>query len=64
MCIKTTEALYIIKDILNNDIDECCEAIMDKDKVIIKLVKLEKYIEKINGGENPVDLNHPLDGYY
>ena len=64
MCVSTTEALHLIKTLLNNDIDECCEASMDKDEVSIKLEKLRKYIEKINNKENPVDLNSALNGYY
>jgi len=64
MCISTTEALHTIKVLINDDIDACCEASMDKDEVSIKLEKLRKYIEKINTKENPVDLHSALDGYY
>ena len=64
MCISTTEALHLIKTIIKDDVEECCEALMDKHEVIIKLEKLKKYIEKINEKENPIDLNNPLGGYY
>ena len=64
MCITTTEALHTVNILLKDDIDECCEASMDKGEVSIKLEKIKKYIEKINKKENPVDLNSPLDGYY
>ena len=64
MCVSTTEALHLIKTLIKDDIDECCEASMDKDEVTIKLERLMKYIEKINNKENPVDLNSALDGYY
>ena len=64
MCIPTTEALHIIKTLINDDIDSCCEALMDKDEVCIKLEKLKKYLEKINNEENPIDLHSALDGYY
>ena len=64
MCISNTEALHMIKVLLDDDIDACCEVSMDKDEVLIKLEKLRKYIEKINSKENPVDLNSALDGYY
>jgi hypothetical protein len=64
MCISTTEALHTIKTLLDDDIEACCEASMDKDEVFIKLQKLKKYLEKINSKENPVDLHSALDGYY
>jgi hypothetical protein len=64
MCISITEALHIIKVLINEDIDACCEVSMDKDEVTIKLEKLKKYLEKINSKENPVNLNSVLDGYY
>ena len=62
--IKTTEALYIIKNLITCDVDECCMASMDKEDVIEQLEKLKKYITKIDEKENPKDLNSPLDGYY
>ena len=64
MCVSTTEALHLIKTLIKDDIDECCEASMDIDEVTIKLEKIEKYIEKINNKENPVDLHSALEGYY
>ena len=65
MCIKTSEALYTIKTLIKDDVYECCEASMDKEKVTDKLEKLKKYIEKIDKKENPVDPNNPfLTGYY
>ena len=62
--IKTTEALYIIKNLISCDVAECCMASMDKDDVIEKLEKIKKYLEKIDEKENPKDLHSPLDGYY
>ena len=47
MCISTTEALHIIKILLSDDIDACCEASMDKNEVSTKLHKLKKYLEYI-----------------
>jgi len=64
MCITTTEALHTVRTLIKDDVDACCEVSMDKDEVTIKLEKLEKYIDKINKKENPVDLNSVLDGYY
>ena len=64
MCITTTEALHTVKVLIKDDVHECCEASMDKEKVTDKLEKLEKYIEKINKKENPVDLKDPFTGYY
>ena len=64
MCITTTEALRTVKTLIKDDVYECCEASMDKEKVTDKLEKLEKYINKINKKENPVDLNDPFGGYY
>ena len=64
MCIKTTEALYMIKTLIKDDVYECCEASMDKETVTDKLIKLKKYVEKIDKKENPVDANNPHGGYY
>ena len=65
MCISTTEALYAIKTLIKDDVYECCEASMDKEKVTEKLTKLKKYIEKIDKKENPIDESNPfLTGYY
>ena len=64
MCITTTEALHAVKTLIKDDVYECCEASMDKETVTNKLEKLQKYIEKINKKENPVDLRDPFGGYY
>ena len=64
MSISTTEALHIVKILIKEDVDSCCEALMEKDSVIIKLEKILKYIEEINEKENPIDLHSALDGYY
>ena len=64
MCITTTEALNAVKTLIKDDVYECCEASMDKETVTSKLKKLQKYIEKINKKENPVDLRDPFGGYY
>ena len=65
MCIKTSEALYMVKTLIKDDVYECCEASMDKEKVTEKLTKLKKYIEKIDKKENPIDESNPfLNGYY
>ena len=64
MCISTTEALHTVKTLIKNDVYECCEASMDKEKVSDKLEKIKKYINKIDKKENPVDLNDPFSGYY
>ena len=64
MCISTTEALRTVKTLIKDDVYECCEASMDKEKVTDKLEKLRKYVEKIDKKENPVDLNDPFGGYY
>tara|TARA_R110000824_G_scaffold51078_3_gene142795 strand:- start:390 stop:587 length:198 start_codon:yes stop_codon:yes gene_type:complete len=65
MCIKTSEALYMIKTLIKDDIYECCEASMDKETVTEKLTKLKKYVEKIDKKENPIDESNPfLTGYY
>ena len=64
MCISTTEALHTVKVLIKDDVYECCEASMDKETVTDKLEKIEKYINKIDKKENPVDLNDPFSGYY
>ena len=64
MCITTTEALRTVKTLIKDDVYECCEASMDKERVTDKLEKLEKYINKINKKENPVDEKNPFGGYY
>ena len=64
MCITTTESLHTVKTLIKDDVYECCEASMDKETVTDKLEKLQKYIEKINKKENPVDLRDPFGGYY
>ena len=64
MCITTTQALHTVKTLIKDDGYECCEASMDKETVTDKLEKLQKYIEKINKKENPVDLRDPFGGYY
>ena len=63
MCITTTEALHTVKTLIKDDVYECCEASMDKETVTDKLEKIEKYINKINEKENPVDLKDPFTGY-
>ena len=64
MCISTTEALHTIKVLIKEDVEECCEASMDKETVTKRLEKIEKYIKKIDKKENPVDLGGPFGGYY
>ena len=65
MCIKPSEALYMIKTLIKDDVYECCEASMDKETVTEKLTKLKKYVEKIGKKENPIDESNPfLTGYY
>ena len=61
--MKTTEALYIVKNLIKEDVDECCEASMDKEKVTNKLKEIEKFLEKQEEKENPKDLNDPFTGY-
>ena len=61
--MKTSEALYIVKDLIKEDVDECCEASMDKEKVTNKLKEIEKFLEKQEEKENPKDLNDPFTGY-
>ena len=64
MCISTTEALRTVKTLIKDDVYECCEASMDKETVTDKLERLEKYINKIDKKENPVDMGDPFGGYY
>ena len=62
--MKTSEALYIVKDLIKEDVDECCEASMDKEKVTNKLKDIKKFLEELDEKENPKDLNDPFTGYY
>ena len=63
--MKTSEALYVVKNLIKEDVNECCEASMDKETVTEKLTKLKKYVEKIDKKENPIDESNPfLTGYY
>ena len=61
--MKTSEALYIVKDLIKEDVDECCEASMDKEKVTNKLKDIKKFLEELDEKENPKDLNNPFTGY-
>ena len=61
--MKTSEALYIVKDLIKEDVDECCEASMDKEKVTNKLKNIKKFLEELDEKENPKDLNNPFTGY-
>ena len=63
MCITTTEALHTVKTLIKDDVYECWADSMDKETVTDKLEKIEKYINKINEKENPVDLKDPFTGY-
>ena len=61
--MKTSEALYTVKMLIKEDVNECCEASMDKEKVTNKLEEIEKFLEKLDEKENPKDLNNPFTGY-
>ena len=61
--MKTTEALYIVKNLIKEDVNECCEASMDKEKVTNKLKDIKKFLEELDEKENPKDLNDPFTGY-
>ena len=61
--MKTSEALYIVKNLIKEDVDECCEASMDKEKVPNKLKDIMKFLEELDEKENPKDLNNPFTGY-
>ena len=62
--MKTSEALYIVKNLIKEDVNECCEASMDKEKVTNKLKDIKKFLEELDEKENPKDLNDPFTGYY
>ena len=62
--MKTSEALHVVKNLIKEDVDECCEASMDKEKVTNKLKEIKKFLEKLDEKENPKDLNDPFGGYY
>ena len=62
--IKVGDALYMIKNLIKCDVDECCMASMDKEDVIEKLEKIQKLLKEIDDKENPKDLHSALDGYY
>ena len=61
--IKVGDALYMIKNLIKCDVDECCMASMDKEDVIEKLEKIKKYLEEANDKENPKNFRSDLDGY-
>ena len=61
--MKTAEALYIVKNLIKEDVNECCEASMDKEKVTDKLKDIKKFLEELDEKENPKDLNDPFTGY-
>ena len=54
----------MVKNLIKEDVNECCEASMDKEKVTKKLKDIEKFLEKLDEKENPKDLNDPFGGYY
>ena len=62
--MKTSEALHIVKNLIKEDVNECCEASMDKEKVTNKLEDIKKFLEELDEKENPKDLNDPFTGYY
>lgn len=62
--MKTSEALHVVSNLIKEDVDECCEASMDKEKVTNKLKEIKKFLEKLDEKENPKDLNDPFGGYY
>ena len=62
--MKTSEVLHMVKNLIKEDVNECCEASMDKEKVTNKLKDIEKFLEKLDEKENPKDLNDPFTGYY
>ena len=62
--MKTSEALHVVKNLIKEDVDECCEASMDKEKVTNKLKDIMKFLEKLDEKENPKDLSDPFTGYY
>ena len=64
MCMTTTEALFTVKKLIDEDVYECCEQSMDKENVTDELERIKKYIEKIDKKENPKDLKSPFGGYY
>ena len=47
MCIKTAEALRTVRVLIKDDVDECCEASMDKEKVTNKLEEIKETLKKI-----------------
>jgi hypothetical protein len=61
--MKTSEALYIVKNLIKEDVDECCEASMDKEKVTNKLKDIKKFLEELDEKENPKYLNNTFTGY-
>ena len=61
--MKTSEVLHIVKNLIKEDVDECCEASMDKEKVTNKLKDIKKFLEELDEKENPKDLNDPFTGY-
>ena len=61
--MKTSEALYAVKMLIKEDVNECCEASMDKEKVTNKLKEIEKFLEKQEEKENPKELKDPFTGY-
>ena len=62
--MKTSEALHVVKNLIKEDVNECCEASMDKVKVTNKLKDIKKFLEELDEKENPKDLNDPFNGYY
>ena len=62
--LTTTEALYMLKNLITCDVDECCMASMDKEDVIEYLEKIKKILKEIDDKENPKDLHSALEGYY
>ena len=62
--MKTSEALHVVKNLIKEDVNECCEASMDKEKVTNKLKDIKKFLEELDEKENPKDLNDPFTGYY
>ena len=61
--MKTSEALYVVKNLIKEDVNECCEASMDKEKVTNKLKDIKKFLDELDEKENPKDLNNPFTGY-
>ena len=54
--MKTTEVLHIVKNLIKEDVYECCEASMDKEKVTnTEMVEVSELVSTIQDTQDQIE---------